>query len=118
MKIKTKKAELTGHEAATLSLAADIIERELSAGREVHIPGFGRFELRSRLIAVDHPMDRFWSGNLSHVITMAHFRPMPPLKAAVKNRKPGCKKYGGKVGLCFHPDGDGHKGSCLDNKGR
>lgn len=62
-----------------LKLAATTIRRELEAGREVKVPGFGKFYL-SRVKWTDND-----AGTFGEVNTV-RFRPFGGLKEAVGNR--------------------------------
>jgi len=117
-------AKLTRKERGILAEAAAIIVRELTAKREIRIPGFGKFYLSSLQTPVDHPMDEDASFYISHVVTLARFKPWKALRDAVKNRQSICNpkvpgKHGGfNTKTCYHPDGAGHEGPHVDYRGR
>ncbi len=66
-------------EKKVVNVAADLIERELEAGRDVKIPGFGRFYL-SRVKWLDNDTGAYGTVNT------VRFRPFKRLKESTGNR--------------------------------
>ena len=72
-------------ERAALKAAGEIITRELAAGREVRIPGFGRFRTsETQVYEGQHPMDEDgWHTSMLKTIKLVRFRPWERLKRAL-----------------------------------
>lgn len=92
--------------------AAQLIAHELEQGREVRIPGFGRFYLSREAICNAHPTEAIEGPAVTHLQNQVRFRPWKGLKDRAAKRKPVCKvqQPDGRQLLCYHPDGKGHEG--------
>lgn len=102
--------------------AANIISRELEAGREVRVPNFGAFKLSTIEVCLEHPMSEDYGAVPTHLQDKVVFRPFELLKKLVRNRRKRCQKrtrmQGGYMAPCYHKGGEGHEGPCVDGRGR
>lgn len=103
-----------------MQYVADFITRQLEAGKEVRIPGFGKFYTSTVVTAGDHPMAEDWGG-YDHVQQQVRFRAWKGLKDKVKRKNKICivsGSYRYNTSLCHHPDGEGHEGLHMDWRGK